>query len=394
MRTFLTLIIPALFLFSCNNKENNNVENNPADTARNIYTPSDFVMGSDLSYVNQILDHGGVYKDSGETKNPYTIFKQHGNNVVRFRLFHTPTWTKEVYSDQGTQMYNDFYDVKKGVEKAKSAGMQVCLDFHYSDSWADPSKQVIPKAWESLSLANLHDSLYNYTYKVLYKLGEAGLMPEYVQTGNEINPGFLLPQGNRWDGNESNMIYLLNSAIKAVRDASASLVIKSKVIIHIAQPENVDTWFNGLAAKGLTDYDIIGISYYYIWSSVSLKYIKNAVSGIKTKYGKEIMIMETAYPWTTANADNYGNIIDTDKLEASYPATPSGQFNYLKELTQEIIKGGGKGIFYWEPAWITSEMKDLWGTGSAWDCNTFFDFNGNVNRGMRYMTWKYTNLSR
>jgi arabinogalactan endo-1,4-beta-galactosidase len=394
MRTFLTLIIPALFLFSCNNKDNDNGENNPADTARVIYTPSDFVMGSDLSYVNQILDHGGVYKDSGVIKDPYTIFKQHGNNVVRFRLFHTPTWTKEIYGDQGTQMYNDFIDVKKGIEKAKSAGMQVCLDFHYSDSWADPSKQVVPKAWKSLSLANLHDSLYNYTYKVLYKLGEAGLMPEYVQTGNEINPGFLLPQGNRWDGNESNMIYLLNSAIKAVRDASASHTIKPKVIIHIAQPENVDAWFNGLAAKGLTDYDIIGISYYYMWSSISLKYIKNAVSGIKTKYGKEIMIMETAYPWTTANADNYGNIIDTDKLEASYPATPSGQFNYLKELTQVIIKGGGKGIFYWEPAWITSEMKDLWGTGSAWDCNTLFDFNGNVNRGMRYMTWKYTNISR
>jgi arabinogalactan endo-1,4-beta-galactosidase len=219
-------------------------------------------------------------------------------------------------------------------------------------------------------------------------------MPEYVQTGNEINPGFVLPQGNRWDGNEMNMIYLLKSAIKAVRDAGAAGTVNPKVIIHVAQPENVDPWFDGLASKGLTDYDIIGISYYYMWSSTGLASLKNSISTLKFKYGKEIMIMETAYPWTTSNADSYNNIIATNKIIPSYPATPEGQFEYLKELAQQVIDGGGKGIFYWEPAWITSQMKDSWGTGSSWDCNTFFDFNGNVNRGMRYMTWKYSGLSK
>ena len=393
MRPVFFIAIAALSFYSCQGKESD-LKDNPADTTRIDYSASEFVMGADLSYVNQILDHGGVYKDSGNIEDPYVIFKQHGSNVVRFRLFHTPLWTKEVYGAEGTQMYNDFEDVKKGIEKAKNAGMQVCLDFHYSDSWADPSKQVVPEAWESLSLNVLHDSIYNYTFKTLHKLGVAGLMPEYVQAGNEINPGFPLPQGKRWDGNETNMIYLLNSAIKAVRDASASVSIKPKVIIHIAQPENVDSWFSGLSAKGLTDFEIIGISYYYMYSSTSLSTLKNSIAVLKAKYGKEIMIMETAYPWTTLNADNYNNIISISRIDPSYPATPAGQFEYLKALTQQIIKGGGKGIFYWEPAWITSQMKDPWGTGSSWDCNTLFDFNGNVNRGMRYMMWKYTGISK
>ena len=181
---------------------------------------------------------------------------------------------------------------------------------------------------------------------------------------------------------------------RGVRDAGATGAIKPKIIIHIAQPENVDSWFNGLSSKGLSDYDIIGISYYYMWSTTALNDLKNSIAVLKSKFGKEIMIMETAYPWTTQNADNYSNIINTNKIDPSYPATSAGQFNYLKELTQQIIKGGGKGIFYWEPAWITSGMKDSWGTGSSWDCNTLFNFDCNVIRGMRYMTWKYSGINR
>jgi len=99
--------------------------------------------------------------------------------------------------------------------------------------------------------------------------------------------------------------------------------------------------------------------------------------------------METAYPWTSGNSDNYGNTFNLSKLVTGYPATEDGQYNYLKALTQKIIDGGGKGLFYWEPAWITSGMKDLWGTGSSWDNHTLFDFTGEVLHGMHYMTWQY-----
>ena len=101
------------------------------------------------------------------------------------------------------------------------------------------------------------------------------------------------------------------------------------------------------------------------------------------------MIMETAYPWTSADADNYGNTFNSSKLVSGYPATMDGQYNYLVALTQEIIDGGGKGIFYWEPAWITSNMKDLGGTGSSWDNHTLFNSNGEVIKGMNFMTCPY-----
>jgi arabinogalactan endo-1,4-beta-galactosidase len=388
MNNLLLSLIFTITLSYCKNIDSNDGNNNTGDTIK-FYKPSEFAMGADLSYVNQILDHGGIYKDSGKIADPYNIFQQNGANVIRFRLFHTPTWTKEVYGVAGTQMYNDFEDVKKGISKSKAVGMQVCLDFHYSDTWADPSKQIVPAAWDSASLSVLHDSIYNYTYKVLNTLGQDGLMPEYVQIGNEINPGFLLPKGSRWNGNESNMIYLLTAGTRAVRNAGLSNPVKPKIIIHIAQPENVDPWFDGLAAKGLTDYDIIGISYYYIWSTIDLKDVSTYISQVKTKYNKEVMIMETAYPWTSGNADSYGNTYNSAKLASGYPASETGQYNYLKALTQEIIDGGGRGIFYWEPAWITSNMKDQWGTGSSWDNHTLFDFHGEILLGMHFMTWKY-----
>lgn len=384
----LFLFITVVYCISC--KNNKLVENNSGiDTLKVLYEPEQFCMGADLSYINQILDFGGTFSDSGEIVDPYLIFKKHGANVARFRLFHTPSWTKELYGNEGTQMYNDFADIKLGIEKVKDLGIQVCLDFHYSDTWADPGKQIIPAAWDSLSIEILHDSIYNYTYKTLIKLGKAKLMPEFVQVGNEINPGFVLPQGNRWEENEENFVYLLNAGIKAVRDAGACNDIDPKIIIHIAQPENAINWFAGLDEAGLADYDIIGISYYYQWSEVPLENLSNYVSVLKRDYGKEVMVMETAYPWTTDNCDSYNNIISVDNLLSDYPATKEGQYQYLVKLTQEVIDGGGKGVFYWEPAWISSDIKTQWGQGSAWDCNTLFDFEGNVIKGMNFMIYPY-----
>src|SRR5436190_1187500 len=108
-----------------------------------------FYFGADLSYVNQILDHNGVYKDNNSTKDPYQIFEDHGTNLVRLRLWHNPAWTKDVYGASGTQLYNDIKDVENSIGKAKTEGMKVLLDFHYSDSWADPGKQEIPLAWQN-----------------------------------------------------------------------------------------------------------------------------------------------------------------------------------------------------------------------------------------------------
>ncbi|MCD6202311.1 MAG: glycosyl hydrolase 53 family protein [Bacteroidales bacterium] len=376
---FISILL-ILLAAGCNKEE--------SGTQRTFYTPDQFVMGADLSFANQILEHGGIFRDSGYVKDPYMIFKTHGANVIRFRLFHNPVWTKEIYKPEESRMYNDFDDVKLGISRAKKSGLQVCLDIHYSDTWADPGHQIIPVAWQDLDLKTLHDSIYQYTYLSLKKLDQLHLMPEYVQPGNEINPGFLLPQGDRWH-HTGDFIYLINAAIRAIRDAGSESTVHPKIILHIAQPENAITWFDGLQEKGLGNFDIIGFSYYYMWSDVPLANISNYTDQLRKKYGKEVMVMETAYPWTLQNADNLGNIIDVNKLLPDYPANRQGQYNYLVTLTQEIIDGGGKGIFYWEPDWITSQMKTPGGTGSAWDCNTFFDFSGNTINAITFMNLSY-----
>lgn len=385
MRTLIIQLIVCSLIVSCKPSPGNG---NGDPDKRVFYTHDKFSMGADLSYVNQILDHGGIFGDSGKIADPYVIFRKYGANTVRLRLWNNPEWSKTTYDPPAENMYNDFDDVRRASFAAKSQGMAVSLDFHYSDTWADPAKQVTPDAWQGLTLELLHDSLYNYTLKTLDKLEASGLMPEYVQVGNEINPGFLLPQGNRWN-KKADFIYLINGAIKAVRDASVSSAIKPKIIVHVAQPENVLPWFNGMAAAGLTDYDIVGLSYYYIWSTVPIDSLSNYIADIKKETGKEVMVVETAYPWTVDNADSYNNIMAVDKLTGTFPASQEGQFNYLVKLTQEIIDGGGTGIHYWEPAWITSNLNDRWGTGSSWDCNTLFDFAGNVIKGMDYMTYPF-----
>lgn len=362
---------------------------------------TDFYFGADLSYANQVLDHGGVYKDGGEVRNPYRIFKDHGTNLVRLRLWHNPAWTKEVYGSQGTQRYNDLADVERSIRQAKDEGMAVLLDLHYSDTWADPGKQEIPLAWRQITdIGVLKDSVYQYTLKTLRRLDAKGLMPELLQVGNETNCGMLytnapaaFPACNVCNDQWQRHGMVVNSAIQAVRDASATSAVKTKVLLHVADPKNVTWWFDNVTAseKGnVKDFDMIGFSYYPLWhTTVSLDNLSGAIAGFKSKYGKPVMILETAYPWTTAGDDSYNNLFGGQTPLSGYPYTPQGQHNLMVKLTQEVKDGGGAGLVYWEPAWISSTMKDLWGTGSSWENNAFFDFEGNVNEGIGYMKAEY-----
>jgi arabinogalactan endo-1,4-beta-galactosidase len=395
--------IALITLYACDGKKINEAANNgnhgssENGSTRHFYDIDEFVMGADLSYVNEVLDHDGVYRDSGSVKDPYLIFAGYGSNAVRLRVWHHPEITLQVYGASGTQLYNDLGDAAKSIGKARALGMAVIIDFHYSDYWADAGWQEIPKAWKAVrNMGVLQDSVYQYTKKCLLFLNENGLMPEMVQIGNEINCGMLysnapsgFPALNACNGNWKNLGGVINRAVQAVREVSLSSDIKTRIILHIAQPENVEWWFNNItAAGGVTDFDIIGFSYYGLWSRVPLAEIGTQVARFRVKFGRDVMIMETAYPWTMENADNYANIFGPSSLVQGYPATPEGQKNYLIELTQQVITGGGKGIFYWEPAWITSNLKDKWGTGSSWENNAFFDFNGNALPAFEFMTYK------
>jgi arabinogalactan endo-1,4-beta-galactosidase len=361
-----------------------------------------FYFGADLSYVNQVLDHNGVYQVQGLVQSPYKVFHDKGTNLVRLRLWHNPTWTKEVYEPDGPQLYNDLLDAEKAIRLSKEQGMKVLLDFHYSDRWADPGTQEIPKAWLNIkSIEVLKDSVYNYTFKTLKYLDDKGLMPDLVQVGNETNCGMLyefndaavlgFPSCNGCNSQWTNLRSVINSGIKAIRDVSATSTIKTKILLHVADPKNVDWWFDNVMGEGeVSDFDIIGFSYYPIWhTTVSVAQISDRVAGFKSKYAKDIMILETAYPWTTAADDAYNNIFGSQTPTAGFPFTQQGQLDMMKAIVQEMIDGGGIGMVYWEPAWISSNMKDLWGTGSSWENCTFFDYNGILNQGMDYMKHTY-----
>jgi len=125
--------------------------------------------------------------------------------------------------------------------------------------------------------------------------------------------------------------------------------------LHVAQLQHAEHWTSSLVSNGVTDFDILGLSHYAKWSTVpTLTGVENKIKTLKTTYGKQVMVVETAYPWTGKNADNYTNIISAADVVTGYEISPEGQFRYMKDLTQAIIRGGGTGIMYWEPAWITS----------------------------------------
>jgi arabinogalactan endo-1,4-beta-galactosidase len=388
----LFFIVITLSFVTCGSDSDEPKSNPPRDM-------SGFYFGADLSYVNQILDHGGVYKEGGVSKSAYQIFKNHGTKLVRLRLWHNPAWTKTVYTPEGDQMYNDILDVEKAIKLSKEQGMNVLLDFHYSDSWADPGKQEIPAAWQAItSIDVLKDSVYKYTKKTLQYLESKNLMPEFVQLGNETNCGMLFtnapagfPASNVCNGAWANMGSILNRAIDAVKDVSATTAIKPKIILHVADPKNVEWWFDNITTQGaVTNFDIIGFSYYPLWhTTVSVNALSDKIKLFKSKYGKEVIILETAYPWTTNNDDSYNNAFGNEPAVTGYPKTPQGQLDMLKKLTQEVVDGGGIGLIYWEPAWISSSMKDLWGTGSSWENCAFFDFDGNATDAFSYTTAEY-----
>jgi len=365
-----------------------------------LFTSDEFAMGVDLSYVNQIEDHGGVYRDSSKVRDPFRIMKVHGANMVRVRLWHNPVWVRTAYNNQQKPLYSGLADVIKSIQRAKALGLAVNLDIHYSDSWADPGKQKPPVAWESItSLQVLKDSVYNYTFSVLSKLNKQGLMPEMVQIGNETNCGLMMTGtktgfpnldgcNNRWQELGS----VLNSGIKAVRDVAVNSMVKTKVALHVADPKNVYWWFEQITTSGaVTDYDIIGMSYYPLWhTTVSFANFPALVTKLKNDFQKKVMIVETAYPWTSEFADSYNNQFGSQPPLSGYPFTKEGQCKFLIDLCQNTISAGGSGVIYWEPAWISSQLKDLWGTGSSWENATFFDFTGNVIPSIDYMRYNYT----
>ena len=383
LHLFLQLSVCIAF-FACSNSESGEVTtddevliDDQSDDEIEIPSTEIFYYGADLSYVNEMEDCGANYKSSaGIETNVYEIFHNEGANLVRLRLWHNPTWTD----------YSNLADVKKSIQRAKELGMRVLLDFHYSDTWADPSKQQIPLAWISQinNTNQLGDLLYNYTYETLNDLKQSNLLPDIVQVGNEIN-GMILQDGElEWPINWTRNASLLNKGINAIRDFSEENNTDIEIMLHIAQPENALWWFNQATLAGVNDYDWIGISYYPIWSEYNLNNLSQPLTNLKTTYNKKLMIVETAYPFTLENNDAANNILGADALVSGIPASQQGQLNYLLQLETILKDAGGEGLVYWEPAWVSTTCNTQWAQGSHWDNATLFDFNNKPTLGIKF----------
>jgi len=331
----------------------------------------DFFLGGDLSYVNEVEDCGGVFKEKGQKVEPYKFFADKGSNIVRIRLWHTP--------DFGN--YSNLKDVIRSAQRAKNNNQYFLLDLHYSDSWADPQKQLMPRAWTKIkNLEILGDSVYTYTYSVLSALYLEHLTPEMVQVGNEINIEVMQHPDSTSEGpiNWKRNAFLLNKGIAAVRDFNSKNNTKIESMLHVAQPENAGWWFDAAHKNQIGDYQWIGLSYYPKWSKYNMDQLNATIKDLKLKYGKRVMIVETGYPYTSKNFDGANNVLDSGASLDKYPVSPEGQLSYMLDLKNTCKNAGCEGIIYWEPAWISTSCRTKWGQGSHWENATFFDAaNGN-----------------
>lgn len=364
-----------------------------------LFLPAqEFYFGADLSYVNEMEDCGVTYYENGEAKDPYAIFADHNCGLVRLRLWHTPDWYDELNSGN---RYSDLEDVKKSIARAKAEGMAVLLDFHLSDTWADPGRQIAPAAWHGVvdDLPTLSDSLYNYIYGTLLDLYEEDLLPEMVQIGNETNKGILLSpevDASGWVLDWERNATLFNRGIKAVRDVEIVSQKEMDIVLHIAGPADAPWFFEQFADNGVTDFDIIGLSYYWEWhNEASMDEVGRIITDFQEDYpGKEVMIVETGYPWTSGFNDQAGN--NLSRPHPGYqPFSPENQAAWLIRLTEEVLDHDGLGVIYWEPAWVSSSCSTQWGTGSHYEHAAFFDFQNNLltEGGIRWMTHEYDQLT-
>ena len=323
---------------------------------------SPIYLGADLSFTNKMEDCGAHFMADGKPADPFALVKAHGGNLVRVRLWNHPDWTR----------YSTYDDVLKTIRRAHAAGLQVLLDFHYSDDWADGDKQRAPAAWQGLDTDQQVKALYDYTRSVLDRLAAAGENPEIVQVGNEINRELLGgAKGKPIDWTRDAR--LINAGVKAVRDAGKASGHPARVMLHIAQPENVIPWFDAATLAGVMDYDIIGISYYPKWSKYDLAGLGKVIAAARQRYGADVMVVETGYPFTMARGDDSNNVLGEDSVVPGYPATPAGQLAFMRAVTRTTLDNGGDGVVYWAPDWVSTKCKTRWGTGSAWENAAWFD---------------------
>lgn len=332
------------------------------------------MRGADVSTAQRALDLGATYYDAnGNAADPLDILKGAGVNYVRLRLWNNPA-----------SGYNNKAKVLAYARAVKAKGLKLLVDFHYSDTWADPGNQRKPAAWASHGIGALQTDVYNYTYDVCTSLKAQGTAPDSVQLGNEINVGMLWNDGKVVNNDFTNLSLLLRAGADATKACNGG----TKVIIHTA---NADSdaharWFyDGIKAKGV-NWDITGLSYYCMWHG-TLSTLYDVVADMRSRYGKDVVIAETAYPFTTANADSTGNSVTSGC--SGYPLTWTGQAANFTDVQNTARNAGAIGVFNWEPTWYAVpgngwDPADINNSGDGWDNMAVFNWTGRLNPAIRW----------
>ena len=335
--------------------------------------PDDFIFGMDASSVLAEENSGVIYYDyDGNEADVFKTLAESGINYIRLRVWNDP------YDENGNGYGGGNCDVPTAIELGKRAttyGMKVCIDFHYSDFWADPKRQNAPKAWAEMDLDQKSEALYEFTKDSLIRLLDASVDVGMIQIGNEINYG--LAGETKLD----NIVTLLKSGSAAIRDVSAAYGKEIKIVVHYTRitkkGEVLDT-IAKLVEKEL-DFDMVGMSYYPFWDG-GMDNMARVLELIQERYGKEAFLAETSYAYTFQDGDGSGNNFGANDGVKGYPVTVSGQATIIRDICKNVNNVGGKGIFYWEGTWIpvgssASTNSVLWEQyGSGWASSYASDY--------------------
>lgn len=333
------------------------------------------VMGADISSLKKSEDKGGVYAyENGTEADALKILSDHGMNYARFRVW--------VDSPDGYHRKAQLLEMAKRV---KQNNIKLLVDFHYCDSWADPGKQPKPTAWENLSFEELKQALYDHTFDVCKSLNEQGTPPHMVQVGNEITNGMVWPEGKN-DASFDNLAALLKAGYRAVKDCSP----KTLVMLHLDNGGNnamYRNWFDNIIEREVP-FDLIGVSYYPYWHGTFAD-LQNNLNDIAVRYDKDLIVVETAYAFTSEDKDDFANVLQ-DQAQPGYPFTPEGQKEMLAaimDIVRSVPNEHGLGIMWWDATW-TAVPGNGWDpadptTGNNWENQALFDFD---NRALPAMS--------
>ncbi|MDX2128992.1 MAG: glycosyl hydrolase 53 family protein [Chloroherpetonaceae bacterium] len=361
----LLFLVVVFSLMGCNIDFTNFLEPFPPEINLRI-RPAIQLRGADLSLLPEVRKSGITLKNAaGKNEDMFKTLLDSGMNFVRLRLFHSPT-----------DSVSTLEQVRAFKEEINSLGRgtSILLAVHFSDTWADPSQQTLPKAWESLSFELLGDSLEAYTERVCREIE-----PRIIQIGNEINGGFLWPHGSLQ--NPSRFRELMNRGIAAVRRASP----KTMIMLHHASPQGA-AWFLEMVSP--LDYDLIGFSYYPMWHGKSPSLAIRTFDSLATIHNRNYMVVETSYPFTLQWNDWTNNIVGLEsQLGDGFPATPKGQAAFLKTVKNLVFESRmGLGICYWGGEWVS--FKGAQATnGSPYENQALWDFQNRALPAIRELGW-------